>query len=496
MNCPYCGKELKNEVTCDACKKNISFYVKSVKASNSYYNIALNKAKVRDLSNAIVDLKKSIQLNKANYEARNLLGLIYYEVGEIVAALTQWVLSKHFNPDNEMAERYLNDIQSSPTKIDNYNQSFKKFNLALQAAKQGNDDLALIHLKKVVNLNLHFIKAMHLMALIYIKQEQYAKANKILQRAKRIDVTNNTTLRYLEEVKLNLEEEEEKASRFKKENLYNSLAPVDIGQEAKSNWSAFLYLVVGIVIGIAVVATLVVPSISQKTQKAYNKKIIKDSDDQTSSRVQMTKLEDKIDEQTKDVDKKQKEIDSYENKMENLKDYNNLLAASRLFINGDKEGAALKLAKVNSEEFVEEDANVLYEYIKDEVYDDVIKKLAEEGRRKCNSGKLEEALVVLKQAYDLTDEDETVLYFLGRTYQKMGEKEKAKEIFEKQIDKFPNTSRSSTAKKRLREMGYEYKEKSERDSDNEDSDNEDSNNEDSNNENSDNEEDSGEDNNN
>ena len=172
------------------------------------------------------------------------------------------------------------------------------------------------------------------------------------------------------------------------------------------------------------------------------------------------------------------------------------MAASRLFINGDKEGAALKLAKVNSEEFVEEDANVLYEYIKDEVYDDVIKKLAEEGRRKCNSGKLEEALVVLKQAYDLTDEDETVLYFLGRTYQKMGEKEKAKEIFEKQIDKFPNTSRSSTAKKRLREMGYEYKEKSERDSDNEDSDNEDSNNEDSNNENSDNEEDSGEDNNN
>ena len=486
MKCPYCGEELNNEVKCDACKKNISFYVKSVRASNSYYNIALNKAKVRDLSSAIQDLKKSIQLNKANYEARNLLGLIYYEMGEIVDALTQWVLSKHFNPDNEMAEKYLNDIQSSPTKIDNYNQSFKKFNLALQAAKQGNDDLALIHLKKVVNLNLHFIKAMHLMALIYIKQEQYAKANKILQRAKRIDVSNNTTLRYLEEVKLNMEEEEEKSGRFKKENLYNTLAPVDIGLEAKSNWSAFIYLVVGIIVGIAVVATLVVPSITQRTQKDYNKKIIQDSDDQTSNKVQMTKLEDKIDELEKDVDKKQKEIDSYENKMDNLKDYNNLLAASRLYINGDKEGAALKLAKVNNEDFDQEDANVLYEYIKDEVYDDVIKDLAEEGRRKCNSGNLEEALVVLKQAYELTDDDETVLYFLGRTYQKMGEKDKAKEIFEKQIAKFPNTSRSSTAKKRLREMGFEYKEKSEDDSDNNDdsNDNADSDNEDSNNEDS------------
>ena len=78
----------------------------------------------------------------------------------------------------------------------------------------------------------------------------------------------------------------------------------------------------------------------------------------------------------------------------------------------------------------------------------------------------------------------------------MGEKDKAKEMFEKQIDKFPNTSRSSTAKKRLREMGFEYKEKSEDDSDNNedsnnnddsndsaDSDNEDSNNEDSGNNN-------------
>ena len=127
MNCPYCGEVLDNEEKCKACKKNISFYVKATKVSNSYYNIALKKAKVRDLSNAIIDLKKSIQFNKANYEARNLLGLIYYETGEIVAALTQWVLSKHYNPDNEVAETYLNDIQSSPTKIDNYNQSFKKF---------------------------------------------------------------------------------------------------------------------------------------------------------------------------------------------------------------------------------------------------------------------------------------------------------------------------------------------------------------------------------
>ena len=36
----------------------------------------------------------------------------------------------------------------------------------------------------------------------------------------------------------------------------------------------------------------------------------------------------------------------------NMKDYDNLLAASRLFINGDKEGAALKLAKINTDGYL------------------------------------------------------------------------------------------------------------------------------------------------
>ena len=35
-------------------------------------------------------------------------------------------------------------------------------------------------------------------------------------------------------------------------------------------------------------------------------------------------------------------------------------------------------------------------------------------------------------------------------------------MYEELIDKFPNSSRASTGKRRLREMGYEYVEKSER----------------------------------
>lgn len=457
MKCPYCNEELTSEDICQSCKKDIHVYIKTVKASNAYYNSGLRKAQIRDLTNAINDLKNSIKLNKANYQARNLLGLIYYEIGEVVEALTQWVLSKHYNPDNELAETYLNDIQASPTKVDSYNQSFRKFNLALQAAKQGNLDLAVIHLKKVISLNEKYLKAMHLLALVYIKQEQYAKAKKILLTAQKIDITNDTTLLYIAEVKANINEEAEEKNRRKK-NIYASLAPMDMYKEEKTNMATFVNLIIGILIGIAVVGVLVIPSIKQKSEKEYNRKVVRDSDNNTSVSVEMTKLEENIKDLKSELGKKQKEVEAYENKVDYLKMYDSLLKASRHFISGDKKSAALELAKINKDKFELDDAGVLYDYIKDEVYDSVMRDLAEEGRRKCNSGKLEEALVVLKQAYQLSKENETVLYFLGRTYQKLDKKDDAKKYYEELIKKFPNASRASTAKKRIREMGFEYNE--------------------------------------
>ena len=49
--------------------------------SNSWYNDGLRKAQVRDMSGAIVSLQQSLQYNRENIAARNLLGLVYYGIG-------------------------------------------------------------------------------------------------------------------------------------------------------------------------------------------------------------------------------------------------------------------------------------------------------------------------------------------------------------------------------------------------------------------------------
>ena len=47
---------------------------KIVYQSNYWYNDGLRKAKIRDMSGAIMSLRKSLQFNRENIAARNLLG--------------------------------------------------------------------------------------------------------------------------------------------------------------------------------------------------------------------------------------------------------------------------------------------------------------------------------------------------------------------------------------------------------------------------------------
>ena len=64
-------------------------------------------------------------------EARNLLGLVYFETGEVVAALSEWVISKNLRPKKNIADDYINMVQSNPTRLDTINKTIKKYNQAL-----------------------------------------------------------------------------------------------------------------------------------------------------------------------------------------------------------------------------------------------------------------------------------------------------------------------------------------------------------------------------
>ena len=99
--------------------------------SNSFYNAGLERAKRRDLTGAVEYLKKCLNLNKYHIDARNLLGLIYYEMGEVSEALVQWVISMNFKEQDNRADYYLDQIQRKQDRLDQASATIQKYNQAL-----------------------------------------------------------------------------------------------------------------------------------------------------------------------------------------------------------------------------------------------------------------------------------------------------------------------------------------------------------------------------
>ena len=83
--CYNCGEVLSEKNFCTSCGASVGRYKKIIYMSNRYYNRGLDKAQIRDLTSAAEDLRQSLKLYKRNTQARNLLGLVYFEMGEYVA---------------------------------------------------------------------------------------------------------------------------------------------------------------------------------------------------------------------------------------------------------------------------------------------------------------------------------------------------------------------------------------------------------------------------
>ena len=132
---------------------------------------------------------------------------------------------ERFQPcaDLESAEeniygKELEEIKKNKTELYKANQMIKKYNQALNYAKQGNDDLAMLQLKNVVAAIPNFVDAYLLMALLSIKEENYDDARQFLDTILKIEPDNELAVEYGKEFESKVvEEEPEEKESDKKE---------------------------------------------------------------------------------------------------------------------------------------------------------------------------------------------------------------------------------------------------------------------------------------
>ena len=182
MRCVYCNTPLAAIDYCPGCGADITIQKRIMRISNLLYNQGLEKARIRDMDGAIACLKRSLKFNKENTDARNLLGLCYFETGEAVSALCEWVVSKNLKGEDNPADHYIDLLQSNKNRLDIMNQTIRKYNQSVLYCREDNEDMAIIQLKKVIGQNPKLVKAYQLLALLYMKRGEYERARKLLKR--------------------------------------------------------------------------------------------------------------------------------------------------------------------------------------------------------------------------------------------------------------------------------------------------------------------------
>lgn len=361
MNCVNCGAFLTDMDLdyCPNCGYNVLIQKKVDYLSKSFYNQGLEKASIRDLSGAIACLKQSLIYDKRNIKARNLLGLVYFETGEVVSALSEWVISKNLQPTRNLATEYINKLQANRNRLNAINETIKKYNHALYMCREGHEDMAAIQLRKILSQNPKLIKGYHLLALIQMKNHEWNKARRTLRRAARIDKTNTTTLRFLREVDeqtgvtTNLEKKGKKGffhSGGSKKQDTDILVPEQVVQQpvyrSRSRISLFFILMAGIVAGAGAFWLLAVPAIRQGIYKEANQQIVQYSESLASQAAELTKAQHDAKEATNSADEVTQQLTSEQAKSTS---YQALLQAYADYQQKNLDDAALELQNVQAD---------------------------------------------------------------------------------------------------------------------------------------------------
>lgn len=469
MICYNCGCRLTEHDFCTGCGADVGLYKKILSMSNRFYNDGLEKATVRDLSGAVVSLRQSLKFNKNNIDARNLLGLVYFEMGETVAALSEWVISKNLRPKKNIADDYIDMIQTNQGRLDAINQTIKKYNQALAYCYQDSLDLAVIQLKKVLSYNPKYVQAHQLLALLYINSEEWEKANRELVKCIQVDANNTTTLRYLKEVKHMLMPEEAVKSSPKKKQAedvvrYQSgnetiIQPVNM-KETKGV-SSLLNLGIGLVIGVAIACFLILPGKIQNAKAGINDELRVVSEQSDAKTATIDELEQKVANLTEDKTRLEEELSAYEGTSGDLKVTDGLMMAVSSYLTNpeDIETIALYLEAVEEEEAAEEgevsktDAfQVLYDELLELVGEKLVEHYYVAGYESYRGEDYEEAIPNLQRAYRYDNTKVEALFYLANSYHRSGSDDVAKETYAQVIDNFPDTEFASKSETYLAEI--------------------------------------------
>ena len=360
----------------------------------------------------------------------------------------------------------LEQIKQNKTELYKANQMIKKYNQALNYAKQGNDDLAMLQLKNVVASIPNFIDAYLLMALLSMKAEDYGTAKDALDQIFAIDPDNESAKEYMQEFKQDPAEEvkadesgekkekkdhrkEKKEKKEKKDDSSRTTLSSPFGggisQESGKTKSPMFYMVAGIIIGIIVAAVLIYPTVRASFRSQATSE---EQDYEEQLEAKDTQLKEAQDAQKKAED----ELAEYTKSGEEGGIYDTLLTAMQNYNDKKYDEAATALLKINSDNLTTDNMKKIYNDLTKQVYPQAYSGLYSKGYNAYRSKDYKSAITYLTNATKVDDSQVNAYYYLARSYEDNKDTDNAVKIYNQIIKKFPSTKSAATAKRKVSQL--------------------------------------------
>ena len=424
---------------------------KNRQIANAYYNIGLEKAKSRDLTGAVEVLKKSLRFDKYQTDARNLLGLIYNEIGEVGAALTQWVISLNLQENDNLAEEYLRKVHAAKGYLELADQSAKKYNQALIYAQNDNEDLATLLLRRMVEEFPQYVKAQELLALLYLHQEEFIKAGRCLYQVLKIDHYNPWAQRYMDMVKQNTGKAEVEKRKLKNAFSHRQMQDDDIimppTYKENTGWQSVLNILVGLVLGAMVIFFLVMPASTESLNAKHNQEMKNTLEELNQKNIEIDSLNQKMEAAKSAQDKAEENLKSLQDSSGGtLAQYQNLVKILQAYRDEDQQTAVLLYVDTDWSVLNDGVLNETVAWIQKDMSENGYTLLMELGDTSLAAGDAAKAVEYYQKSLQIKADNPEVIYKIGMAYVTAGDQETATQYFTDIIMNYPNSDYVDDAK--------------------------------------------------
>jgi tetratricopeptide (TPR) repeat protein len=332
---------------------------------------------------------------------------------------------------------------------DDIRNSLMLYNKGIESLKSGSEDIAVIELKKAVALNPNFHEAWNLLGLCFIYMNEEEKAVEIFERVARQENNGVNAVKYLSQLNSEIEISADKTKT--KASSKNSLESKKL-QNLKKN-RLHNYIMIGTLsFAIGLLAAVLFNTGGQPENGAV---VDHEKDNQIKGLMQQVEnLNRDIERLNAENQSLKTDLSAAVNEADYYKAAIKLEEAEDLYKDKDYEKAADILLLMKSEIFAGEELE-RFESLKGKVMPAAAWTVYERGYKAYNNGQNEEAIKnlekvpVYNEAFERMD---VVLYYLGRSSQRLNDSRNALAFFQKLLDTYPESNYADNAQARIRSI--------------------------------------------